>query len=460
LSGPRLILSTMKRIPLLALALLAGCDKPPYPPTQRGLEILAPNAFPTAPAEEVAPKEAVPQVEAPVATPAPATTPASPATPAPAPATPAPAPATPAPAPTGQPANPAHLPDAAQYLPVTEKIHALILEKNDTPADAVAMQVLTETVPAAKGATIDLVPVPGGEVTLGSPATEAGRQENEGPQVKVTVDPFWIGKYEITWDVYRAFMENGKARNKDGTLNRDSIIMTPEPPVAKDGETVVDIVSQPTPPYTPMHFEMGEGYGAGWPAIAMTHHAASKFCEWLSAQTGHYYRLPTEAEWEFACRAGSTTAFSFGDDPAQLGDHGWFEGNADYTYQKVGKKKPNAWGIHDMHGNVSEWCLDAYLPDAYAKWENGAKNPWHPAVNRYPHVTRGGHYFQGGPETLRSAARVPSDPAWKAIDPQNPKSIWYLTSCQFIGFRVVRPLAVPDVKEMHRTWNTGPGPTE
>ncbi len=440
----------MKRIPLLALALLAGCDKQPYPPTQRGLEILAPNAFPNAPADAPAADAAPADASAP----APATTPA-----APAPAAPTPATGT-APATSGQLPSPAHLPDVAQYLPVTEKIHALVLAKGDNPPDAVSMKVYTETVPAAKGATIDLVPVPGGEVTLGSPTTEAGRLENEGPPVKVTVDPFWIGKYEMTWDVYRAFMENGKARNKDGTLNRDSIILTPEPPEAKDGETLVDIVSQPTPPYQPMHFEMGEGYGAGWPAIAMTHHAASKFCEWLSAQTGHYYRLPTEAEWEFACRAGSTTAFSFGDDPAQLGDYGWFEGNAEFTYQKVGRKKPNPWGLHDMHGNVSEWCLDAYLPDAYAKWENGAKNPWHPAVNRYPHVTRGGHYFVGGPETLRSAARVPSEPAWKAIDPQNPKSIWYLTSCQFIGFRVVRPLAVPDVTEMHRMWNTGPGPSE
>lgn len=462
MSGPRLILSPMKRIPLLALALLAGCDKQPYPPTQRGLEILAPNAFPTAPAEAPAEAPAADAAPADAAAAAPASTPAAPVAPAtPAPATPAPAPATaPTSAESGQLPGPAHLPDVSQYLPVTEKIHALVLEKAGNPPDAISMKVYTETVPAAKGANIDLVPVPGGEVTLGSPAGEAGRQENEGPPVKVTVDPFWIGKYEITWDVYRAFMENGKARNKDGTLNRDSIIMTPEPPEAKDGETLVDTVSQPTPPYVPMHFEMGEGYGAGWPAIAMTHHAASKFCEWLSAQTGHYYRLPTEAEWEFACRAGSTTAYSFGDDPAQLGDYAWFEANAEFTYQKVGKKKPNAWGIHDMHGNVSEWCLDAYLPDAYAKWENGAKNPWHPAVNRYPHVTRGGHYFQGGPETLRSAARVPSDPAWKAIDPQNPKSIWYLTSCQFIGFRVVRPLAVPDVKEMHRMWNTGPGPTE
>ena len=177
--------------------------------------------------------------------------------------------------------------------------------------------------PAAKDATFDMVPLPGGEFTIGSPANEAGRKENEGPQVKVAVDPFWIGKCEMTWDVYRGFMENGKSRNKDGTLDRDSNNKTSEAPEIKEGETLVDVVSQPTPAYVPMHFEMGEGYGAGWPAIAMTHHAASKFCEWLTAQTGHYYRLPTEAEWEYACRAGTTTAYSFGDDPKQLAEHGF-----------------------------------------------------------------------------------------------------------------------------------------
>ena len=346
-----------------------------------------------------------------------------------------------------------------QGFQLTRSIHELIA-RTAKPVSVTEMKDYREKVPLAGQATIDLVAVRGGEVNLGSPEDEAGRQKNEGPQVKVGVDPFWIGRHEMTWDVYRAFMENGKARNKDGTLNRDFNIMTSEPPIAKDVETVVDIVSQPTPPYVPMHFEMGEGYGAGWPAIAMSHRAASKFCEWLSAQTGHYYRLPTEAEWEFACRAGSTTAFSFGDDPSQIGDYAWFQDNADYTYQKVGKKKPNLWGIHDMHGNVSEWCLDAYLPDACSKWDDGAKNPWHPAVNRYPHVTRGGHYFQGGPETLRSAARVPSGPEWNNIDCCNPKSQWYEASAQFIGFRVVRPLAVPDLKEMHRMWNTGPGPNE
>jgi formylglycine-generating enzyme required for sulfatase activity len=347
-----------------------------------------------------------------------------------------------------------------QYFPVTEKIFEVVKKKGDNPANATGMKAYTEAVPQAGGAKFDLVPLPGGEFTIGSPESEHSRKTDEGPQVKVALDPFWIGKCEMTWDVYRAFMDNGKARNKDGTLNRDSNLQTPEAPEIRDGETLIDAVSQPTPPHIPMHFEMGEGYGAGWPAIAMTHHAASKFCEWLTAQTGHYYRLPTEAEWEYACRAGSTTAYSFGDDPAQLDEYAWTMKNADYTYQKVGQKKPNAWGLYDMHGNVSEWCLDAYLPGAYSKWQPGTKNPWHPAANRYPHVTRGGHYFAGEPESFRSAARVPSDPAWKTIDPQRPKSLWYFTDCRFIGFRVVRPMTVPDVKEMHRMWNTGPGPKE
>jgi formylglycine-generating enzyme required for sulfatase activity len=345
-------------------------------------------------------------------------------------------------------------------LPITEKIHDLVVKKADNPATAAEMKPYTETVPVAKGATLDLVPIPGGEFTIGSPLTEKGRKPDEGPQVKLAISPFWMGRCEVTWDVYRAFMENGKARNKDGSLNRDSDPTTPEAPEIKDGETVVDVVSQPTPPYVAMNFQMGEGYGAGWPAIAMTHHAASKFCEWLTAQTGHYYRLPTEAEWEYACRAGTTTAYSFGDEPGPLGDFAWSMENADYTYQKVARKKPNPWGLYDMHGNVAEWCLDAYLPDAYAKWAPGAKDPWHPAVNRYPHVVRGGSFYDGGPETLRSAARSASDPSWKAIDPQSPKSIWYLTSAPWVGFRIVRPLAVPEVPEMHLRWNTGPGPKE
>jgi len=342
-------------------------------------------------------------------------------------------------------------------LPTTQAIHELIAK---TPAvTAGEMKAYTEKAKLADDAAYDLLPVPGGEFVIGSPESETGRKADEGPQKKIKIEPFWIGKLEVTWDIYRPFMENGKGRNKDGTLNRDSNLMTFEAPEIKGDETLVDTITQPTPPYIPMHFEMGDGYSKSYPAVGMTQHAANQFCKWLSAQTGHFYRLPTEAEWEYACRAGTTTAYSFGDDPAQLGDYAWFAGNSEFQYQKVGMKKPNPWGIHDMHGNVAEHVLDQYLPEAYSKIEDGAVNPWTPAPVRYPTSVRGGHWDFDAVH-LRSAARLGSDPAWKAIDPQVPKSVWYFTNAPWLGFRVVRPLTTPSAEEMHRFWNTGPGPTE
>lgn len=348
------------------------------------------------------------------------------------------------------------LPNAI-LLPTTKAIHEKITK---TPASSAGdMKAYTEKAILADNVTYDLIPVPAGEFTIGSPATEKSRNDDEGPQRKVKIEPFWIGKLEITWDLYRPFMENGKSRNKNGSLNRDSNLATPEAPEILNGESLNDTITQPTPPYVPMHFEMGEGYSKNYPAVGMTHHAASKFCEWLSEQTGHFYRLPTEAEWEYACRAGTTTAYSFGDDPAQLGEYAWYAENSEYQYQKVGTKKPNPWGLHDMHGNVGEHVLDQYLPDAYSKLKDGETGTFVPAPNRYPTSVRGGTW-ESDPALLRSAARLGSAPAWKVIDPQVPKSIWYFTNAPFLGFRIVRPLTVPSVEEMHRAWNQGPGPSE
>ncbi|MDB4419280.1 formylglycine-generating enzyme family protein [bacterium] len=340
--------------------------------------------------------------------------------------------------------------DSSKFFTVTEKIYAQLkpLPKK--------MEAYTETVPLSDNTKFDLIPIPGGEFKIGSPDSEASRNADEGPQKTVKIAPFWMAKTETTWAMYRAFMENGQSRNKDGTLNHDGDIYSHDPPF-RDSKTLVDAVSQPTPPYMPMHFSLGDnaGYGEVYPALAPTQHAASKFCEWLTAQTGHYYRLPTEAEWEYACRAGTTTAYSFGDDESELGDYAWYYDNSEETYHPVGEKKPNPFGLHDMHGNVSEWTLAAYLPD-YAAHPAGAFNPLPLTEKRYPRVARGGHW-DADAQDLRSAVRQSSKSSWKMTDPQNPKSIWYHTDTQWLGFRIIRPAKTPSVEEMHLLWNTGPG---
>ena len=285
-----------------------------------------------------------------------------------------------------------------------------------------------QTIPGTD-ASYEMLPVPAGEFTMGTPAGEKSRGADEGPQRKVKLDAFWMGKYEVTWDEYRLFMlAQQSERGKD---------------------TVVDAVSRPTRPYVEMSFGMGIN---GYPAISMTQHAANKYAQWLSAKTGHFYRLPTEAEWEYACRAGTTTAYSFGESPAQLGEYAWYGSNANGKYEKVGTKKPNPWGFHDMHGNVMEWVLDQYAP--YQPATGVLTNPWVKATQPYPHTARGGSW-NDDPDKLRCGARVGSDPSWKMQDPQLPKSIWYLTDAQWLGFRLVRPVKVPSPEEMQRYWNSG-----
>lgn len=280
----------------------------------------------------------------------------------------------------------------------------------------------------------DLVPIPGGVFQMGSPSGEEGRKEDEGPQHAVKIEPFWMGKTEVTWDMYDIWSFNlDIQRRKVENLQPTKL------------DPMADAVTRPTKPYTDMTFGMGQ---RGFPAICMTQHAAKKYCEWLSAKTGHYYRLPSEAEWEYACRAGTKSAFSWGDDPAKAKEFAWFAENSNEKYQKVGLKKPNPWGLHDIHGNVAEWCLDKYEPDFYQKFGPGqvTDSPLCLPMKEYPRVARGGSW-QDEPEGLRSAIRIPSSSEWKQQDPQIPQSVWYMTDALHVGFRVVRPLTVPTPEE-------------
>ena len=189
-------------------------------------------------------------------------------------------------------------------------------------------------------AKIEMLPIPGGSFRMGSEDSQAGRNADEGPVHEVQVGPFWMAKFELTWDAYDVWMSDLDVFYRE--VNK--VQATPRDELADEFQK-----SQPTKPYTDMTFGMGKH---GYPAICMTQHAARTFCKWLSRKTGRYYRLPTEAEWEYACRAGTQTTYSFGDDPAELENFAWFADNAGEGYHKVGLKKPKPWGFHDLTGNV------------------------------------------------------------------------------------------------------------
>jgi formylglycine-generating enzyme required for sulfatase activity len=171
-----------------------------------------------------------------------------------------------------------------------------------------------------------LVWIPPGEFIMGSAPEEIGRDSDEGPQTRVVIrDGFYLGKHEVTQGEYQALMGVNPSINAGNPLR----------PVEK-----------------------------------LSWYEAMEFCERLTTQAerdgtlpeGWQFRLPTEAEWEYACRAGTTTRFSYGDDKTelQLGDFGWFTRNSDSMTHPVGLKQPNAWGLYDLHGNVWEWCLDRW----------------------------------------------------------------------------------------------------
>lgn len=303
-----------------------------------------------------------------------------------------------------------------------------------TAVEKPAAEPQTEEAQVAYQATIpesevsfQMLPIAGGQFQMGCATSEEGTSKGESPAHDVEVAGFWMGSCEVTWDEYHLYQFAGVAK--------------------------VDGVTGPTPPYVPMNFGMGV---EGHPAISMTQYAARQYCKWLSIKTGHFYRLPTEAEWEYACRAGSQTAYHFGADATDIDDYAWYFDNSDDSYHLVGQKKPNAFGLYDMHGNVAEWVLDGFDAELYSKRADvGAvvANPLNWATTEYNRIVRGGGW-DDDPELLRSAARRVSREEWKQDDPQLPESIWYLTSAPYVGFRVVRPFVEPSAEEQQRYWET------
>ncbi len=274
------------------------------------------------------------------------------------------------------------------------------------------------------GLEFPMVFIEGGEFMMGSDV------EEEGPIHKVSVDDFYIGQYEVTWDLFEPFL----SKNYEASL---STIPTDES---------VDAITRPTTPYLDMTFGMGK---EGKPVIGMTQYAARQFCHWLYLKTGHFYRLPTEAEWEYAASCGQGDKFS----PEQsLESVAWFGQNSKETTHEVGQLSPNDWGLYDILGNAMEWTEDYYNP-GYDPTQR--INPLVQSENLYPRVLRGGH-FKSSAEDIDVTRRFYSTPTWKQIDPQIPKSRWWFPDAPFVGFRVVRPYKMPSEATILDYYNQPP----
>jgi formylglycine-generating enzyme required for sulfatase activity len=315
------------------------------------------------------------------------------------------------------------------------------------PVEGGFLVTYTERIPGSD-ITFKMVPIPGGTFTMGSPATEADRRDDEGPQVVIEVPPKWVSEHEITWAEYKQYMELNDVFEKFGEQNIRPIT----------DANRVDAITAPSKLYEPS-FTYGAGEEPNQPAVSMSQYAAKQYTKWLSLLTGEFYRLPTEAEWEYAARAGTTTAYNFGDDPTEISDHAWHYEISDDLTHAVGEKPASAFGLHDMHGNVAEWVLDAYDPAWYAKLAARPQPvPAAEAVNwptkLYPRVVRGGSWLDD-PPALRSAARLATnDEELRGYDPNTPKSPWWFASDagQGIGFRIVRPWPAPPDSQRGKYW--------
>ena len=308
------------------------------------------------------------------------------------------------------------------------------------PAVVTSFADYSETVPGSP-VQFDMVAIPGGTFTMGSDPSAPHHQSDEGPGVTVEIKSFWMGKAEVSWREYEFFYKQTGGEGRSGDQVRSA---------EKSGG--VYALTGPTPPYG----NPDQGWGRrDRPAITMTHFAAQKYCEWLSAVTGKKYRLPTEAEWEYASRGNTEGSYFFAGDPGDIQPEGFWSSfssgdtsainryvvsalNSDGQTKPPSAVEPNPFGLLNMLGNVREFCADWYSENTYAAYaENEVTvNPTGPAEGEN-YVVRGGSYKSSAAE-LRIARRdYTRKAAWQMTDPQIPKSLWWYSDCNDVGFRVV-----------------------
>lgn len=271
----------------------------------------------------------------------------------------------------------------ASYAPVAQ-------EQRDAPAPSEIDNSAAEPVSSAQAdlepfslrideamVELEMIPIPEGSITIAGDDSRAD----------VEVGPFWISRTEVSWDLFDVFAFG--SADPDEATGEDAILRPSKPYGAPD-----------------------RGFGhRGYAAISMSYLVAEQFARWLSHRTGDVYRVPTEAEWEYACRAGREDALA----DEELAEYAWFWDNAFDETHPIGELEPNAFGLHDMLGNAAEWCT---------------------GLNGEP-LACGGHFLSKA-EDVHCGARMTPSPKWQETDPQIPKSRFWLTDGPFMGFRIIR----------------------
>lgn len=360
---------------------------------------------------------------------------------------------------------------AKESVPPRQDVGVVVTAPTDdrraVEVDGGWMVAYEQTIPGTAVA-FEMLPVPGGVVRL-----PVGAEDSDAAYCEVELPPYWVGRCEVTWVEYREFMKLNNAYaeleqlanlpGSDATQaalkSSVSLVTALESDFTEDAAKFeVDAVTAPTPLYDPSTtYESGDG--PDLPAVTMTPFSARQYTKWLSQLTGQAYRLPSEAEWLHAAAAGKPIDFDAEGDADAIDSVAWHTDNSDYVAQPVGKKEPNAWGLHDTLGNAAELVLDAFFPQGRPELA-GKRLGLYDAI-AWPgdgdaRLAKGG-WFDADAETVTLADRMfSSNEDWKASDPNLPRSPWWYADypATGVGFRVIRTLEPLPAELRSRVWDT------